>query len=414
VVVDVDAGRGIGHPGILTLVSPAGHGPEAPDLDRMRVERLARTRAAMAAQGVDALLLLHGPHVSYTTGHVPGAVDVTHAVFQRPVAVITADDARVHLDLWPELDEQAGAIADAIGPVAGRRIGIDELTGAMQRAGVLDGAELVDAGRVLAPARLRKTDDELACIDLAQRRNEEAMEAARATLARGTRRSEVAGAFLRRLVELGASPNLIDPIFERVPRWRDGRDAAVRTSTGHIAFPTGVGDPTFERGDLVWVDSGIGVHGYVSDFGRTWVVGRDPTPAERSLFERWCAVMDAVFEQLRPGSTLGDLCRAAIAADRDAAVSGGGTVDERDRPWLPHFYLAHGVGVESAEAPLAGTDLGEAFDDGFALEPGMVLVLEPVAWRDGDGGYRAEEIVAVTDDGFRLLGGGHHHLPFGP
>jgi Xaa-Pro aminopeptidase len=368
----------------------------------MRAERLARTRAAMAEQGVDTLVLLHGPHVAYTTGHVPDAVDVTVATFRRPVAVVTADDARVHLDLWPELDEQAAGVAEAVGPARGRRIGVDEITGAMRRAGVLDGADLVDAGRVLGPARIVKTADELACIDLAQRCNEEAMEAARTALVPGARRSAVAGAFLRRLVELGGRPNLIDPIFELVPRRRDG---GIRTSTGHVAFPTGVGDPTFAEGDLVWVDSGIGEHGYASDFGRTWVVGRDPTGDEHALYERWCAVMAAVYATIRPGATLGDLCRAAVAAD--AGGTGGG-----DRPWLPHFYLAHGVGVESAEPPLAGTDLGEAFDDGFALAAGMVLVLEPVTWRDGVGGYRAEEIVAVTDDGWRLLGGGHHHLPF--
>ena len=30
---------------------------------------------------------------------------------------------------------------------------------------------------------------------------------------------------------------------------------------------------------------------------------------------------------------------------------------------------------------------------------GMVLVLEPVVWEDGTGGYRSEEIVVITEDG---------------
>ena len=250
----------------------------APDLGRMRAERLERVRSSMAEQEVDTLLLLHGPHVTYATGHVPPAVDASHAVHQRPVAVVTAADDAVHLDLWPELDDGMVTFASAVGPLRGRRVGVDEVTGAMHRAGVLDGAEIVDAGRVLAPARLCKTTDELACIDLAQRLNEDAMEAAQAAAIPGARRSEVAATFLRRLVELGGVPNLIDPIFEVMPRTRAG---GARTSTGHVAFPTGVGDPLLAEGDLVWVDSGIGVHGYVSDFGRTWVVGRDPTPGER-------------------------------------------------------------------------------------------------------------------------------------
>jgi Xaa-Pro aminopeptidase len=33
----------------------------------------------------------------------------------------------------------------------------------------------------------------------------------------------------------------------------------------------------------------------------------------------------------------------------------------------------------------------------------MVLVFEPITWEDGVGGFRAEEIVAVTDEGYERL-----------
>ena len=400
----------------------------------MGSERLNRLRDQMRAQGVDGAVLLHGPHVTYATGHVPEAVDAGHASHRRAVAIASASDgpARLHAHdaaadavaagaetgapLWPELDEGAAAldsaIADVLGPVTGLRVAVDAVTGAMARAGVLDGAELVDASRVLVPARVVKTADELACIDQAQRWTERAMIPAHDACVPGVSRAEVAGAFLAALRDGGTGPepaarngdaaasdyrNGIDPIFQPVPVRRDG---GPRTSTGHVAFPTGVDTGVFGRGDLVWVDAGVGYHGYMSDFGRTWVVGRDPTAAERSLFDRWMAVLDASLAAVRPGATLGDVGRAARS------------VEGRDPPWLPHFYLAHGVGLESAEMPMIGTDLGPAFDDAYVLEPGMVLVFEPVTWTDGVGGYRAEEIVAVTDDGWRLLGGGHHYEPF--
>ncbi len=403
--------------------------PDGLDLGRMGAERLARLRAQMRAQSVDGAVLMHGPHVTYATGHVPEAVDAGHVNHRRAVAIVSASDgpARLHAHdpagveagppLWPELDDGAAgvgeAIADVLGDVTGRRVAVDGVTGAMARAGVLDGAELVDAGRVLVPARIVKTEDELACIDQSQRHTERAMEAAQAACVPGSNRAEVAGAFLAALrdtdLESGLShrhgmaatsaafQNGIDPIFQPMPTRRNG---GVRTSTGHVAFPTGVDNPVFAEGDLVWVDAGVGHHGYMSDFGRTWVVGRAPTRAEQALFDRWMAVLDASLAATGPGATLGDVGRAARAVEGD------------ETPWLPQFYLAHGTGLESAEMPMIGTDLGPAFDDSYELVPGMVLVFEPVTWTDGVGGYRAEEIVAVTEHGWRSLGGGHHYEPF--
>lgn len=425
----------------------------------MGSERLARLRDQMQAQGVDGAVLLHGPNVAYATGHVPEAVDASHANYRRAVAIVSASGgpARLHAHgavdeaagcadlgppLWPELDDGsaavgaadggvasagdggavggaavagdgaaaagagasgvAAAIAEVLGSVVGRRIAVDGITGAMARAGVFEGAELVDAGRVLGPARVVKTADELACIDRAQRRTEQAMAAAQAACVPGARRAEAAGAFLAALRDGDPGPilafrNEIDPIFQPMP---DRRDGGPRTSTGHVAFPTGVDNPVYAEGDLVWVDAGVAYCGYMSDFGRTWVVGRDPTAAEQSLFDRWTAVLEASLAAVRPGATLGDVGRAARA------------VESHDTPWLPQFYLAHGTGLESAEMPMIGTDLGPAFDDGYELAAGMVLVFEPVVWVDGVGGHRAEEVVAVTDDGWRPLGGGHPYEPF--
>jgi Xaa-Pro aminopeptidase len=67
---------------------------------------------------------------------------------------------------------------------------------------------------------------------------------------------------------------------------------------------------------------------------------------------------------------------------------------------MEHFYLGHGLGIESAESPFIGTDLGDAYDERQVLAAGMVLVLEPLVWEDGAGGYRAEEVVVITEDGW--------------
>ena len=131
--------------------------------------------------------------------------------------------------------------------------------------------------------------------------------------------------------------------------------------------------------------------GYHSDFGKTWICSDrpKPSPALRDCYLRWRDVMEAVYATIKPGATCGDLVRAAAGVEVKHS--------------LAHFYLAHGAGCDSAEPPFVGSDLGLAYDDTVVLDTGVVLVLEPVIWRDGVGGYRSEEIVAVTDDGFELL-----------
>ena len=262
------------------------------------------------------------------------------------------------------------------------------------------GLELVPASGVLGPAKLCKTVDELACIRAAQHLNEQAMLDVQPLLRRpGVTQTDLTARFLRRVTELGADLNGIDPIWQVMPASKADGPWTVH---GDLAFPTPSAPQLLEDGDVIWVDTGVHVGGYASDFGRTWIVGSDPTPSARqqAQFERWRAVVDAVLTRCRPGATAGELTQAAIAAD------GGGP-----KPWIEHFYLAHSVGTDSAEMPMIGTDLGDAYDERQVLAPGMVLVLEPVIWDDGAAGYRSEDIVAITDDGWIPLSD-HPYDPF--
>ena len=155
--------------------------------------------------------------------------------------------------------------------------------------------------------------------------------------------------------------------------------------------PAFITERTLARGDVLWVDTGIMYGGYHSDFGRTWVVGAEPTSRQQAQYARWREISDAVVAVMRAGVHASDLTAAAME------VCGG------DRPWMPHFYLGHGLGIDSAEMPFIGSDLGEAFDQSLVLAPGMVVVLEPILWEDGAAGYRAEEVLLITEDGWEPM-----------
>lgn len=383
-----------------------------PDLARMRRDRYDRLQQQLLAQDLDALVLLGGSNVEYATGARVPACDAGRAAIFRTVAVVAKDDPfphvfaaypdgvpedvpadHLHPPLWPEID------AGPIGTFVRGRVGLDEYTGAMWRD--LAGVEVVDASLVMSCVKITKTVDELRCIRTAQQVNERAMADVQPLLRPGVRTAELTGRFLRRVHELGATSNAIDPIWQAMP---DRIANGPWTVHGDVAFPTAPLDRILRDVDVIWVDTGVTYCGYASDFGRTWLVGMDrrPTAQQADQFARWRAVVDAVLAMVKPGATGGDLTRAA-----KAALPAG-----HRKPWLDHFYLIHGVGTDSAEMPLIGTDLGPVFDDNLVLAPGMVLVLEPAIWDDGESGYRSEDIVAVTDDGWVALSD-HTYEPFG-
>jgi Xaa-Pro dipeptidase len=71
--------------------------PGLPDRSRMYRESGARLRAAMADNGVDALILLGNGNVVYATGASWPLLDAGLSHVERPVAIVLAGDEHPHL-----------------------------------------------------------------------------------------------------------------------------------------------------------------------------------------------------------------------------------------------------------------------------------------------------------------------------
>jgi Xaa-Pro dipeptidase len=349
-------------------------------------------------------------HVQYATGVSWPLLDAGLSHVERPVAVVLADDEHPHLFLpfrsgasseppvphdhlhGPVYLEFDSGVADFARQLAGliapgATIAVDELTGAMRRseATLFPSGPPQEAAIVVGAAQLIKTPDEISCLRQAARITERAMADVQKALKPGVRQIDLSALLVRRAFELGATANMLEAIWQVMPA---SRAAGVWTTHGDLALPLLPTDRELSAGDVLWTDISFSYAGYCSDFGRTWIVDKQPTAAQQAQFRQWRTILDAVLAVTKAGVTSGDLARAAIAAN-------GG-----HKPWLPHFYLGHGIGTYPAEPPMIGTDLGEDFDDKFVFPPGMVLVLEPVVWEDGTGGYRSEEIVVITEDGY--------------
>ena len=384
--------------------------PDEPDRARMYRESGARLRSAMAGNGVDALILLGNGNVVYATGASWPLLDAGLSHVERPVAIVLAGDEHPHLfmpfregasseseippdhlhpPLFLEFDEGVDHFVRVVAELvpAGATVAVDELTGAMRRAAdrLFPGGPPSDAAPVVGAAKLVKTPDQISCIRHACRITEEAVVDVQKALAPGVRQIDLSAQFVRRAFELGATANMLEAIWQVMPV---SKAEGTWTTHGDLALPLLTTERQLAAGDVLWTDVSITYTGFCSDFGRTWLVGETPTARQQDQFRQWCDILAAVLKVTKAGATSGDLARAAIAAN-------GG-----QKPWLPHFYLGHSIGTNAAEMPMIGTDLGEEFDDNFVFPAGMVLVLEPVVFEDGTGGYRSEEIVVITEGGY--------------
>lgn len=159
------------------------------------------------------------------------------------------------------------------------------------------------------------------------------------------------------------------------------------------------------EGDVVSIDTGAIVDGWVGDNAATFAVGCIARDVQ-ALLDTTLAAMWAGIDQACPGNHLGDIGHAVQDVIENA---GFGVVRE---------YAGHGIGRRMHEPPMV-PNYGRAHD-GLELEEGMVLAIEPMAtmgsprvrtiedgWGvvtcDGRPAAHFERTVAITCDGPLVL-----------
>lgn len=151
-------------------------------------------------------------------------------------------------------------------------------------------------------------------------------------------------------------------------------------------------DKAIEAGDMLTLDFGCIVDGYCSDMTRTLVVGQ-ATPEQRKLYDIVLQAQQASLDAVKPGVRCADVDlagRSIIEAAGYGPQFGHGT--------------GHGVGLEIHEQPRVAAS-SEAI-----LSAGMVITIEPGIYVPGFGGVRIEDLIVVTEDGYKLLSASPKHL----
>ena len=232
--------------------------------------------------------------------------------------------------------------------------------------------EFPDASNMVSSLRVRKDADEIAAMRKAVKVAQSALEATIPLIKVGMTEKELASELVIQLLRGGSQSEMpFTPIVSGGPN-----------SANPHASPS---DRKIRPGDLLVVDWGAAVDGYVSDLTRTFAVGEVETEY-RKIHQIVLEANAAGRAAGKPGAP----CAAVDKAARDVIEKAG------YGKYFTH-RTGHGIGMEGHEDPYMRGDNMQL------LEPGMAYTVEPGIYLPGRNGVRIEDNVVITGTGAECL-----------
>ena len=348
--------------------------------------RLGQVRAAVAAAGLDALLLTPGPDLRYVTGYdahqlerltclvVPADADPMLVVPRLELPAAQASPAGglgLELTAWDETDDPYALVAARLGKVAA--VGLSDRMWALmvlRFRTAMPGTEQLLASVALRDLRARKSPAEVAALLAAGEAIDRVHAQVPGWLRPGRTEKQVAADISEAIVAEGH----VRADFAIVASGPNGASPH-HSAAGRVLRPS----------DAVVVDiGGTMPSGYCSDCTRTYVIG-EPLAEFGAYYRVLQDAQDAACAAVRPGVT----AEAVDAAAREPITAAG---------YGEYFVhrTGHGIGLETHEDPYIVSGNTEE------LRPGHAFSIEPGIY-PGAHGARIEDIVVCTDDGCQRL-----------
>ncbi|MDQ3875147.1 MAG: Xaa-Pro peptidase family protein [Actinomycetota bacterium] len=373
--------------------------------------RLHRAREAMAAHGLDALLVYgsataNADPIRYLAGYVhvfPGASSLLLLPLERdPILLIdqpwhVAEAGRMSWIgdvrsfpnpdrrwLADELQATLGAALADVGVERGR-IGIFAGTTPAVYRDVLGvtgpAAALADGSAVWQDLVAAPSAYDAAMIRRAAAVADEGMAAAVETAGAGVPEYEVCLESLRRMASLGAEFLHGSGMTTHV---NIGSFSEAISNVRPFLFST----RALERGQMFWLDLSASYAGCYVDTDRTLSVG-EPSSRQRELYAVAAEMYGVLLENARAGVTGGELWERATDVARAAGYG----------DYSNHVYLGHTTGITTSSRPVVAR--GETAE----LRAGSFLNVEPGIFVPGVGSACIENTLQITGEGAAAING---------
>jgi len=317
-----------------------------------------RPAALLIPQKGEAMLLTHDFHLA-----VPWEGDVRKypKVGELPVDMLQ--------DMFFDADCAKGKIGTELGRE--QRLGIS-FTDYLKVQDALPKASFVDAGDMIWDIRMQKSDTEIAIIQEACRIHDDIFK-------------KVFGS-----VEVGMTTHEIKRLFRVKIAESEADSGWTVVCVGDFEESQASGpthpDKVMQADDLLWVDLGIVLRGYHTDYCRGLVVGA-LSEAREDLWNKVQQVLLAGVEAVKPGIPASVVYQAQVKKAESLGLD--------METWRARRF-GHGSGLHTTEPPYISGD------DQTILKPGVILHIEPGCIQK-DGIYVREEQVLVTETGCRVL-----------
>lgn len=342
------------------------------------MNRLAAITDALAAKGVDGIIITDLKNIRYLSGFTGSSacllITRKHCFFFTDFRYEEQSGKEVRgFDIFIEKEERPRLVLEKAKSLGIRTLGFESTASyAFYRSLLRKGVPVRAVTNLAEDMRRIKDRTELYLIGKAVMRAEKAFSEIRPHIREGVKEVQLAARLEEALKKNGCVSLPFDIIIA----------GGANSSMPH-AKP---GDNKIRAGDLVVVDWGGEAGGYYSDMTRTFLMNGADLAKKKEIYQTVLRANLAGIEAVRDGVP----ARLVDKAARDVINKAG----------FEDFFghgTGHGVGLNVHELPRISR-LGRE-----SVKTGMVFTVEPGIYLPGLGGVRIEDMVAAGSKGCRVM-----------